>query len=159
MKETDMEAIEDHPVQRPIPTEDKAHTKEAKEQTRLLQKMSRRQERGISVSKAIAIAEFALLGVLVVVFVLLVPMFLKTVTRVQETMDNVDALVAHAETSMSELTDLAKDTDVLINENEEAIKVALENFNSVDFESLNHSISSLAEIMEPVVEIVKILRE
>ena len=62
-------------------------------------------------------------------------------------------------TYRTQLTDLAKDTDVLINENEEAIKVALDNFNSVDFESLNHSISSLAEIMEPVVEIVKILRE
>ena len=154
-----MEINQDNVVQRPEPTEDKGHTKEAKEQTRLLQKMSRRQERGISLSKAIVIAEFALLGVLIVVFALLVPMFLKTVNRVQETMDNVDRLVANAETSMSELTDLAKDTDVLINENEEAIKVALDNFNSVDFESLNHSISSLAEILKPVVDVVQILKE
>lgn len=145
--------------QKPVLTEDRAHTKEAKEQTRLLQKMSRRQEQGISVSKVIAIAEFALLGVLVVVFILLVPMFLKTVTRVQETMDNVDKLIDQVETSMSEVTDLAIDTDALINENEEAIKVAIGNFNSVDFESLNHSIHSLAEILEPAVEVVKILKE
>ena len=129
------------------------------EQTLLLQKMIERQERDIRLSRITAIAECALLTALIIVFALLVPKFLTTVTRVQEAMEEVDVLVEHAEESMSEITDLVRDADSIIMSNEEAISEAIENFNSVDFESLNQSISELAQIMEPVVEVVRILRE
>lgn len=130
-----------------------------REQTKLLSQIRKRQDRGLKVSKVIAVAECGLLGVLVVVFILLVPMFLKTVHRVEETMDAVDVLVEHAETSLTEVTELARDADKLVNENSEAIAVAIDNFNKVDFDSLNRSISNLAKIMEPIVEIVQILKK
>ena len=97
--------------------------------------------------------------VLIIVFALLVPKFLTTVTRVQEAMEEVDVLVEQAEESMSEITSLARDADAIIMSNEEAISEAIENFNSVDFDSLNQSISELAQIMEPVAEVVRILKE
>lgn len=129
------------------------------EQNLLLQKMIERQERDIRVSRITAAAECILLGALIIVFALLVPKFLTTVTRVQEAMEEVDVLVEQAEESMSEITSLARDADTIIMSNEEAISEAIENFNSVDFDSLNQSISELAQIMEPVAEVVRILKE
>ena len=129
------------------------------EQTLLLQKMIERQERDIRVARITATAECILLAALIIVFALLVPKCLTTVTRVQEAMEEVDVLVEQAEESMSEITSLARDADAIIMSNEEAISEAIENFNSVDFDSLNQSISELAQIMEPVAEVVRILKE
>jgi len=129
------------------------------EQTRLLQKMIERQERDIKVSRITAFAECALLAVLIMVFAILVPRFYATVHRVEETMDEVDILVDHAEESLSEVTNFAKDADEVIEANGEKVSLAIDNFNSVDFESLNKSISEIAEVIEPVIEVVNILKE
>lgn len=139
------------------PEEEKRNIDE--EQTRLLQKMIERQEHDIKLARITAFAECSLLAVLVIVFAVLVPRFYKTVQTVEESMERVDILVDHAEESLSEVTDLAKDADDVIEANGEKISLAIDNFNSVDFESLNKSISEIAEVIEPVVDVVNILRE
>ena len=74
-------------------------------------------------------------------------------------MDQVDQLVDHAETSMSEMVDLVRDADRVVENNEESVGEAIRNFNSVDFESLNRSIASISKVVEPVADIIKILKE
>lgn len=139
------------------------------EQSRLLQKMIERQEKDILISRITAIAECALLAVLVIVFGILVPKFFKTVARVEESMDRVDMLVADAETALTDLTGLAEDAEVtlgriktlaqdadtVLQDNDEALTQAIDNFNSVDFESLNRSISHIADVIEPIVELLQ----
>ena len=134
------------------PEEEKRNIDE--EQTRLLQKMIERQEHDIRLARIIAFAECSLLAVLVIVFAILVPRFYKTVQTVEKSMERVDILVDHAEESLSEVTDLAKDADDVIEANGEKISLAIDNFNSVDFDSLNTSISNIANFLEPVVELV-----
>ena len=129
------------------------------EQTRLLRKMLERQDRDSTLARIIAFAEIGLLIVLIIVFAFLVPRFLNTVRKVNATMESVDELVDQAKESLSEVTDLAVDADKVIEANEEAVKEAIKNFNSVDFESLNNSISGLAEVIQPIVDVVKILKE
>lgn len=125
-----------------------------KEQTELLQKLISQQKQNRVTGIVIAIAECVLLAVLIIVFSMLLPKFFQTVTRVEESMDQVDILVAQAESSLSEITVLARDADVLVRDNDEAITEAIEHFNSFDFDSLNRSISNIADIVEPVVEAV-----
>lgn len=125
-----------------------------REQTQLLQKMIQRQEKDILISRITAIAECTLLAALIIVFSLLVPKFLNTVSRVEETMNQIDLLIDQTEQSLITISDLAIDADELIISNDEAIAEAITNFNNVDFESLNESIANLADIIKPVVEIV-----
>lgn len=139
------------------PEEEKRNIDE--EQNRLLQKMIERQEHDIRLTRITAFAECSLLAVLVIVFAILVPRFYKTVQSVEDAMERVDLLVDHAEESLSEVTDLAQDADDVIEANGEKIGLAIDNFNSVDFDSLNKSISEIAQIIEPVVDVVNILRE
>ena len=40
--------------------------------------------------------------------------------------------------------------------NEQSIASALENFNKVDFDSLNRSISSLGDIMQPILDMLNV---
>ena len=129
------------------------------EQTRLLRKMIERQNQDLKLSRVIAFAECALLAVLIIVFAFLVPRFLFAVERVKTSMDQVDQLVDHAETSMSEMVDLVRDADRVAENNEESVGEAIRNFNSVDFESLNRSIASISKVVEPVADIIKILKE
>ena len=123
-------------------------------QTRLLETMIKRQERDIRINRITAWAECLLLTVLIIVFAVLVPRFLKTVQRVDRTMEEVDVLLGQAQEAMSEMVDLARDMDEVVQENDEAISEAIANFNSVDFDSLNTSISNIANFLEPVVELV-----
>ena len=139
------------------PEEEKRNIDE--EQNRLLQKMIERQEHDIRLTRITAFAECSLLAVLVIVFAILVPRFYKTVQSVEDAMERVGLLVDHAEESLSEVTDLAQDADDVIEANGEKIGLAIDNFNSVDFDSLNKSISEIAQIIEPVVDVVNILRE
>ena len=106
--------------------------------------MIERQEKDILISRITAIAECALLAVLVIVFGILVPKFFKTVARVEESMDRVDMLVADAETALTDLTGLAEDAEVtlgriktlaqdadtVLQDNDEALTQAIDNFNT-----------------------------
>ena len=128
------------------------------EQNMLLQKMIERQERDIILSRITAFAECALLIGLLIVFLLLVPKFINMLTKVEQEMEHVDSLIEDVEESLIQITALAVDADEVVKENDEAIAEALENFNKVDFDSLNESISSIADIIAPVVDFVNVLR-
>ena len=117
------------------------------EQTRLLQEMIRRQESDVRTNRVIATVEIVLLVGLIAVFAWMIPKYMKTVARVQESMEKVDGFVLEADEAMSEIMELVKDADTLIQSNEEGVNTALENFNSVDFESLNTSIASISEMI------------
>ena len=137
------------------------------EQTRLLETMIKRQERDIVINRVTAFAECTLLVILVIVFALLVPRFLKTVRRVDEGMEEVSAflseaevtvekinhLAGEAEEAMSEAVELADNANTVIEDNDEALSEAIENFNKLDFESLNNSILRLEEIITPVADL------
>ena len=157
------------------------------EQTRLLEKMIKRQESDIMLSRITAFAECALLAVLVIAFGLLIPRFLSTVKHVESSMEEVDALVAQAdeaigeirvfvgnaneamseameladqaEEAMSEAVELVEHADTFIVENDEAVSQAIANFNSVDFESLNSSIVNLEKMIAKVKEVTPALVE
>ena len=128
------------------------------EQTRLLQKMIERQERDIIINRVTAFAECTLLAALIIVFALLIPRFLKTVQTVEESMIQVQDLVDQAQASLIEITDLAKDVDQVIETNEASLAEAISNFNSVDFEGLNNSITNIRDAVEPLANVANFFK-
>ena len=128
------------------------------EQTRLLQQLIRRQEKGNLLNHITAIAECVLLAALIIVFSLLVPRFLKTVQTVEESMAQVQDFVDQAQASLIEITDLATDVDVVVEANSIAISDAITNFNSVDFEGLNKSISNIKDAVEPLANVANFFK-
>lgn len=129
------------------------------EQTVLLRKMIERQEHDIRLSRIIAFAECALLAILIIIFAVLVPRFFKTVKQVDSTMVQVDSLIEQAQGSLSGINTFVQDADSVILENEAAISTAIDNFNSVDFDSLNQSIASLARILKPLLEVLEVFEK
>ncbi len=129
------------------------------EQTVLLRKMIERQEHDIRLSRIIAFAECALLAILIIIFAVLVPRFFKTVKQVDSTMVQVDSLIEQAQSSLSGINIFVQDADSVILENEAAISTAIDNFNSVDFDSLNQSIASLARILKPLLEVLEVFEK
>ena len=71
-------------------------------------------------------------------------------------MEQVDELIVQAQSSMSGVMVLVEDADSVITANDTAIADAIENFNSVDFDSLNESIASLAKIVKPILEVLEV---
>ena len=139
----------------PVQADDLKNMTDA-EQTVLLRKMIERQEHDIRLSRIIAFAECALLAILIIIFAVLVPRFFKTVKQVDSTMGQVDSLIEQAQGSLSGISVFVQDADSVILENEAAISTAIDNFNSVDFDSLNQSIASLARILKPLLEVLDV---
>ena len=127
-----------------------------REQSALLKKMIDKQEQDIKLTKVIAFAECSLLVVLIVVFLVLIPRFFTTVQKVESTMEDVNHLIETSEKSLKNIQDLVADADEIMMNNEQSIASALENFNKVDFDSLNRSISSLGDIMQPILDMLSV---
>jgi predicted PurR-regulated permease PerM len=127
-----------------------------REQSALLKKMIEKQEHDIRLTKVIAVAECSLLIVLIVVFLIMIPRFFTTVKKVETTMEDVNDLIDLTEKSLENIQDLVTDADEVMMKNEQSIASALENFNKVDFDSLNRSIASLGDIMQPILEVLKV---
>ena len=127
-----------------------------REQSALLKKMIDKQEHDIKLTKVIAFAECSLLVVLIVVFLVLIPRFFTTVQKVETTMEDVNQLIDLTEKSLENIQDLVADADEIMMNNEQSIASALENFNKVDFDSLNRSISSLGDIMQPILDMLSV---
>ena len=127
-----------------------------REQSALLKKMIEKQEHDIKLTKVIAFAECSLLVVLIVVFLVLIPRFFTTVQKVETTMEDVNQLIDLTEKSLENIQDLVADADEIMMKNEQSIASALENFNKVDFDSLNRSISSLGDIMQPILDMLNV---
>ena len=127
-----------------------------REQSALLKKMIDKQEHDIKLTKVIAFAECSLLVVLIVVFLVLIPRFFTTVQKVESTMEDVNHLIETSEKSLKNIQDLVADADEIMMNNEQSIASALENFNKVDFDSLNRSISSLGDIMQPILDMLSV---
>lgn len=127
-----------------------------REQSALLKKMIEKQEHDIKLTKVIAFAECSLLVVLIVVFLVLIPRFFTTVQKVESTMEDVNHLIETSEKSLKNIQDLVADADEIMMNNEQSIASALENFNKVDFDSLNRSISSLGDVMQPILDMLSV---
>ena len=127
-----------------------------REQSALLKKMIEKQEHDIKLTKVIAFAECSLLVVLIVVFLVLIPRFFTTVQKVETTMEDVNQLISLTEKSLENIQDLVADADEIMMKNEQSIASALENFNKVDFDSLNRSITSLGDIMQPILDMLNV---
>ena len=127
-----------------------------REQSALLKKMIEKQEHDIKLTKVIAFAECSLLVVLIVVFLVLIPRFFTTVQKVETTMEDVNQLIDLTEKSLENIQDLVADEDEIMMKNEQSIASALENFNKVDFDSLNRSITSLGDIMQPILDMLNV---
>lgn len=127
-----------------------------REQSALLKKMIEKQEHDIKLTKVIAFAECSLLVVLIVVFLVLIPRFFTTVQKVETTMEDVNQLIDLTEKSLENIQDLVADADEIMMKNEQSIASALENFNKVDFDSLNRSIASLGDIMQPILDMLNV---
>ena len=71
-------------------------------------------------------------------------------------MEDVNHLIETSEKSLKNIQDLVADADEIMMNNEQSIASALENFNKVDFDSLNRSISSLGDIMQPILDMLSV---
>ena len=127
-----------------------------REQSALLKKMIEKQEHDIKLTKVIAFAECSLLVVLIVVLRVLIPRFFTTVQKVETTIEDVNQLIDLKEKSLENIQDLVADADEIMMKNEQSIASALENFNKVDFDSLNRSITSLGDIMQPILDMLNV---
>ena len=68
----------------------------------------------------------------------------------QESLDGINEMVADARQIVQNADQIVADADQVLVDNSDAVKAALENFNSVDFETLNKAIRDLSAAVEPL---------
>ena len=68
----------------------------------------------------------------------------------QETVANVDAMMKDLTGVTKDLDALVGDVDTLVVENTENLTETIQKINDLDFDSLNHSIQDLSDVLEPL---------
>lgn len=99
----------------------------------------------------------ALLVAVCLLAVLLVPKTLRMLAQMEQALTTVNELSTTASETLVTAGNALETADSLVSENAENISVAMEKFNSVDFDALNRAIGELADVIEPIAKIARLL--
>lgn len=92
----------------------------------------------------------AILVIILLVSVILVPKVITTMNTVEETAGNLNRVATGIQTSLEGVDKLIESTNKMVETNTKDMEDALNNFNSIDFDSLNGAIEDLASVVEPL---------
>lgn len=113
---------------------------------------------------AMMITNIVLLACVLVILAVLVPKTLKVINDSEEALAEARELTAYAQTSLENINviidsantmvvdadQMVKEANQILVDNTEDMEAALDNFNSVDFETLNKAIGDLSAAVEPL---------
>ena len=88
-------------------------------------------------------------GILTAVLVL-VPQTVNMVNSAQESLVNIDQIVEGANTILEDADRMVMNANQIMQDNSAEVEKALDNFNIVDFETLNRAINDLADAVKPL---------
>ena len=100
--------------------------------------------------RILVIVNVIMAAVIVTAFVLLVPKTLSMFGALQEAVTELQELSSSAQESMDGINEIVGEANTIMNDNAAGMQQALENFNSVDFETLNKAINNLSDAVEPL---------
>lgn len=116
----------------------------------LLLELTRSQSRSARRTGIVAAAAVVLVLVLTAAVVILVPAGLRTLAHADATLNDVQAAVARAETSMDNIDAMVTNVNTLVEENVESLSGLIEKISSIDFDKLSQSIEQLKAAVEPL---------
>ena len=87
------------------------------------------------------------LVIIVAVMIIFVPKALRAMEHFDATLSNMDIMVSDAGEIVSSVKDAAGSENGLNSENMEELAEAMQKINSIDFDRLNESINSLADVV------------
>ena len=116
----------------------------------LLLELTRSQSRSARRTGIVAAAAVVLVLVLTAAVVILVPAGLRTLAHADAALNDVQAAVARAETSMDNIDAMVTNVNTLVEENVESLSGLIEKISSIDFDKLSQSIEQLKAAVEPL---------
>lgn len=116
----------------------------------LLLELTRSQSRSARLTGIVAAAAVVLVLVLTAAVVILVPAGLRTLAHADAALNDVQAAVARAETSMDNIDAMVTNVNTLVEENVESLSGLIEKISSIDFDKLSQSIEQLKAAVEPL---------
>lgn len=87
-----------------------------------------------------------LLLIFVVAVLMVIPSVFSTLNSAKTTLDHMDQAITEMETALGAVEGLAEDAGKAM----EGVDAALQNVNSIDFETLNQAITDLRDVVEPM---------
>ncbi len=99
----------------------------------------------------------ALLAAVCIVSLLIVPRAIRAFDHLERTLESMDALTETADAALTAANSAANAADKLVADNADAVAEAMEQLNSVDFETLNRAINDLSDIVEPLARVANLL--
>ena len=110
----------------------------------------------VALQKKSSRRQLILIIVTVILALVIAVMAIVVIPPVTTTLKEVTALAADVEESMDGFDDMIKTVNTIMTENSEGIADALAKIDAIDIDSLNASIKSLSEILEPIAEFFNI---
>lgn len=87
-----------------------------------------------------------LLLIFVVAVLMVIPSVFSALNSAKTTLDHMDQAITEMETALGAVEGLAEDAGKAM----EGVDTALQNVNSIDFETLNQAITDLRDVVEPM---------
>ena len=105
------------------------------------------QKTQITLAHIRTIASLLALAAVVAALVFFAPRALDMIDHINTTLSSVDSMVAEADDTFSSLKDTLRSANGLTADSTDELAEAIEKINSIDFDTLNQSISSLQEVV------------
>ncbi|MBQ4473053.1 MAG: hypothetical protein IJR36_04345 [Lachnospiraceae bacterium] len=149
---------------REVPEIQEEEKKAMSQEAQMLEELIRLEHNTALWQKVTGIALIGLFVIFGVALLILVPKVNGAVRQMTTTMENVDRLAAEAETALGQVNGLAEqvggsidnidamvqNVDEFVVANTENVNQAVNNFNDIDFDSLNAAIQDLRDVVEPL---------
>ena len=132
--------------------ENKNETKPLEEMTdhELLVELVKSQRKDTRGQKITAYATIALFAAVAIALIIIVPKVTTLINELTYSLEEMNDLVAQAQTSLGGIDDMIANVDKVVVDNTDSVNEVLENFNKVDFDHLNQAITDLGNVVEPL---------
>ena len=151
----------DEKMAQAVPEEER---QEMSPEAEMMQELIRLEHNTAQWQKITGIALIGLFVIFGIALLIVVPKVTGAVRQMTKTMENVDHLAAEAETALEQVNVIAgqvtgsidnidtmvQNVDEFVVANTENVNQAVNNFNDIDFESLNAAIQDLKDVVEPL---------
>ena len=104
----------------------------------------------------LTIANVALAAAVLITLIVLVPRTLNMVSDAQDTLNSINEIAAGTKEIVESADGLLQEAETIMGDSETGLEAAVNNFNSVDFETLNKAINDLADAVEPLANLSRL---
>lgn len=131
---------------------------EMKDGQSIFAELLKEERKQVKLVRLLLLVNTVLATAVIIAFVIIIPRLTAIVSNTESTLADIQSLAGQAETALAGIDEMVENANAILVENASGMNEAIDNFNKVDFDSLNEAIRNLSEAVEPLAGFAKMFQ-